>query len=88
MEKTLEILSREKENPINKTIENVLTEVFGTKAALCIYKYIEDNYNVGKNEISENIDIFTKDLEECLSTGAFLIETKIINDLYNFSHSF
>jgi hypothetical protein len=78
----LEILNSQRENSINKIIDDVLTEVFGRKATLCIYKYIEDTYELQPNQFSEKLDLFSQGLEECLSTAAIPVETKIVDAIF------
>lgn len=71
------------EDKISKIIDRVLRQVFGEEALLLIYKYLENKYSVKQNEISEKIDVFTKGLEEFLSSGAYVIEQKILEDIYS-----
>ena len=77
----LEILTRKKEDQIFKIIDKVLKQVFGEEATLFIYKYIEKQYSLHRSEFSEKIDVFAKGLESCLSSGAFAIESKILEDI-------
>lgn len=77
----LEISTRKKEDQIFKIIDKVLKQVFGEEATLFIYKYLEQHYSLGQSEFSEKIDVFAKGLEECLSSGAFAIEGKILEDI-------
>ena len=50
----LEILNRQAEkNSINKIIDDVLTEVFGKKATLYIYKYLEDTYELYTKSVQQ-----------------------------------
>jgi len=78
----LDILLREKEDKIFKIIDKVLKQVFGEEATLFIYKYLEHRYSLRQSEFSERIDVFAKGLEECLSSGAFAIENKILDDIF------
>lgn len=78
---TLDTLPREKEDKIFKIIDKVLKQVFGEEATLFIYKYLEQRYSLRQSEFSEKIDVFAKGLEECLSSGAFAIESKILDDV-------
>jgi len=78
---TLDTLRRKKEDQIFKIIDKVLKQVFGEEATLFIYKYLEQHYSLRQSEFSEKIDIFAKGLEECLSSGAFAVESKILEDL-------
>lgn len=77
---TLATLPREKEDQIFKIIDKVLKQVFGEEATLFIYKYLEQRYSLRQSEFSEKIDVFAKGLEDCLSSGAFAIESKILED--------
>jgi hypothetical protein len=77
----LEILTRKKEDQILRIIDKVLKQVFGEEATLFIYKYLEQHYSLHQSEFSEKIDIFAKGLEECLSSGAFAVENKILEDI-------
>ncbi len=78
----METLNRQTEkNSINKIIDDVLTEVFGMKATLCIYKYLEDTYELYPNQFSGKLDLFSEGLEDCLSAGAILVQTRIVKAL-------
>ncbi len=79
--KLLEILNTPTENSINKVIDDVLTEVFGRKATLYIYKYLEATYELYPNQFSGKLDLFSKGLEDCLSSGAITVQTRIVNAL-------
>ena len=68
---------------ILKAIDEALTQIFGKEAAHIIYAYLEENHNVKKDEILDKIEVFTKGLEEFLSTGAYAIEKKILEDVYS-----
>jgi len=84
----LNTLFRKKEDKIFKIIDKVLKQVFGEEATLFIYKYLEQHYSLRQSEFSEKIDIFAKGLEECLSSGAFAIESKILEDISSIYGSF
>jgi hypothetical protein len=85
---TLDTLHRKKEDQIFKIIDKVLKQVFGEEATLFIYKYLEQHYSLRQSEFSEKIDVFAKGLEECLSSGAFAIESKILEDISSIYGSF
>jgi hypothetical protein len=68
---------------ILKAIDKALTQIFGKEAAHIIYNYIEENHEVRKEEIIEKLENFTRGLEEFLSTGAYAIEKKILEDIYS-----
>ncbi|HUT17507.1 MAG TPA: hypothetical protein VMW84_04330 [Acidobacteriota bacterium] len=77
----METLTRKKGDQIFKIIDKVLKQVFGEEATLFIYKYLEQRYSLRQSEFSEKIDVFAKGLEEWLSSGAFAIESKILDDI-------
>jgi hypothetical protein len=72
-----------REDKISKIIDKVLNQVFGKEATTLIYRYLENNYSVKRGEISQKIDLFAKGLEEFLRTGAYVIEKKILEDIYS-----
>lgn len=76
-------MENKKINKISKIVDRVLKQVFGEEATLLIYKYLETNYNVKRDEIAEKIDVFARGLEDFLSTGAYVIERKILEDIYS-----
>ena len=63
-------MNSNKQDPIFNQIDSVLTEVFGKEGTRIIYKYIETRYSLKPDDFSDNIDVFAKGLEDCLSTGA------------------
>jgi hypothetical protein len=71
------------ENKIPQIVDRVLKQVFGEEAAHLIYGYIENRYSLKQDEIAEKIDLFAKGLEEFLSSGAYVIEQKILEDIYS-----
>ena len=78
---TVEQPTKKKEDTIFKIIDNVLKQVFGEEATLFIYKFLERNYSLRQSEFSEKIDTFAKGLEDCLSSGAFAVECRILDDI-------
>ena len=69
------------EDKIFQIIDRVLNQVFGEEATDFIYNYIEQKYSLHKSNFSEKIDVFAKGLEDCLSSGASAIESKILDDI-------
>ena len=69
------------ENKASKAIDNVLRKIFGDEATLIIYKYLENRYSLGQDEIVEKIDVFADGLEKLLSSGAYVIEKNILEDI-------
>lgn len=68
---------------IVKIIDRVLRQIFGNEATRLIYRYLESHYAVKRDEIAEKIDLFARGLEEFLKTGAYVIERKILEDIYS-----
>jgi len=71
----------EKDDRIVQIIDKVLKQVFGEEATRFIYKYLEQHYTLRQSDFSERIDVFAKGLEDCLSSGAFVVESKILDDI-------
>ena len=78
---TLDALLREKKDQIFQIIDKVLKQVFGEEATLFIYNYLEQHYSLRQSDFSKKIDVFAKGLEDCLSSGALAIESKILDDI-------
>jgi hypothetical protein len=78
----LETPNKRKESAISRIIDTVLKQVFGNEATLFMYNYLEQHYSLRKDEFSEKIDVFAKGLEDCLSSGAFVVESKILDRIY------
>jgi len=72
-----------KGDKVSKIIDRVLRQVFGEEATHLIYKHLEKNYSLKRNEISEKIDVFADGLEGFLRSGAYVIERKILEDIYS-----
>jgi hypothetical protein len=79
----MEAPPRKKEDKIFEIIDRVLKQVFGEEATLLIYKHLERHYSLSQSEFSEKIDVFAKGLEDFLSSGAYIVESKILNDIYS-----
>jgi len=71
------------EEKISRVIDHVLTQVFGTEATELIYKHLEHKYSLKRDEVAERIDLFAKGLEEFLSSGAYVVERRILADIYS-----
>ncbi len=72
-----------REDKIGKIVDKVLRQVFGDEATYLIYGHLEKNYSVKPDEVSEKIDAFAKGIEEFLRSGAYVIERKILDDIYS-----
>ena len=74
--------SQSRENDkIFTIIDKVLNQVFGEEATNFIYEYLERQYSLHRSEFSKRIEVFAKGLEDCLSSGAFAVESKILDDI-------
>jgi hypothetical protein len=71
------------DDKISKIIDRVLTQIFGKEATLLIYKHLERNYSVKRNELGEKLELFAKGLENFLQSGAYAIEKKILEDIWS-----
>jgi len=76
-------ISSNGENKISKIVDHILNQVFGEEATRLIYGYLESNYSLKQDEIAEKINVFAKGLEEFLNSGAYVIERKILDDVYS-----
>jgi len=72
-----------KEDKISRIIDKVLRQVFGEEATRLIYRYLEKNYCLRRDEVAERIEVFAAGLEEFLRSGAYVIERKILEDIYS-----
>lgn len=75
--------TNKKDEKLFKIIDRVLTQVFGEEATRLIYKHLEKNYSLRSDEIAEKIDVFAAGLEDFLRSGAYVIERKILEDIYS-----
>jgi hypothetical protein len=72
-----------KEDKISKIIDKVLRQVFGEEATRLIYGHLEKSYSLKQDEIADKIDVFARGLEEFLRSGAYVVERKILADIYS-----
>ena len=79
----MEAPPRKKEDKIFEIVDRVLKHVFGEEATLLIYKYLERHYSLRQSEFSAKFDVFARGLEDFLSSGAYVVESKILNDIYS-----
>ena len=78
---TLTQQAHRKDEKVSKIIDRVLNQIFGEEATLLIYRHLEHNYSLKRNEIGERLDVFAQGLEEFLKSGAYVIEKKILEDI-------
>ncbi len=79
----LKLQNGRSEEKITKIVDRVLTQVFGEEATTLIYRYLEHTYSLKHEQIADRIDLFAKGLEEFLSSGAYVVERKILEDIYS-----
>ncbi len=77
----METKSSKKEDKVFEIIDRVLKQVFGEDATRIIYEHLERRHSLIPSDFSEKMDVFAKGLEEFLSSGAYFIENKILNDI-------
>ncbi len=70
-----------KNDKVSEIVDRVLKQVFGENATRIIYEHLERRYSLSPCDFSEKMDVFTKGLEDFLSSGAYFIENKILNDI-------
>jgi hypothetical protein len=68
---------------ISRVIDRVLKQVFGEAATLLIYDHLEQKHALKHGDIPERIDVFAEGLEEFLRSGAYVVEQKILEDIYS-----
>ncbi|MEM3565844.1 MAG: hypothetical protein QXK47_02690 [Candidatus Bathyarchaeia archaeon] len=83
MMSTINQQTRRESEKISRIIDRVMRQVFGDEATRLIYRYLESNYSVKRDEIADKIDLFAKGLEDFLRSGAYVIEWKILEDIYS-----
>jgi hypothetical protein len=69
------------EDVIAKVVDRVLNQIFGRKATRLIYRHLERKYSVRRDEIAEKLDLFARGLEDFMSSGADVVERRILEDL-------
>jgi len=70
---------------VSNVIDKVLRQVFGEEATLLIYRHLERNYSLKREEIGQKIESFAQGLEDFLRSGAIVVERKILEDIYQSS---
>jgi hypothetical protein len=83
MENIIQQATNKSDAKIERIIDRVLRQVFGEEAALLIYRHLESNYSLKKEEVADRIETFAAGLEDFLRSGAYVIEQKILEDIYS-----
>jgi hypothetical protein len=76
-------LSKKEEARVFEVIDSVLKQVFGEEATRLMYQYLERHYSWSQRDFSEKIDAFAKGMEEFLNSGAYIVESKILDGIYS-----
>jgi hypothetical protein len=83
MENIMQQTTDKSDAKIEGIIDRVLRQVFGEEATLLIYRHLESNYSLKKEEVADRIETFAAGLEDFLRSGAYAIERKILEDIYS-----
>jgi hypothetical protein len=83
MENMIQQATNKSDAKIERIIDRVLRQVFGEEATLLIYRHLESNYSLKKEEVADRIETFAAGLEDFLRSGAYAIEQKILEDIYS-----
>jgi hypothetical protein len=71
------------DDTVSKAIDRVLKQIFKDEGRYLIYKYLEAHHSLKRDEITEKIDVFARGLEDLLSSGAYVVEAKILEEIYS-----
>lgn len=83
MENMTQRVDNREEDKIVRIIDRVLKQVFGDEATFLIYKHLENRYALRHDEVADRIELFAKGLEDFLRSGAYVVERKILEDIYS-----
>ena len=65
-----------------ETIDESMVRVFGHTSTGVIYDYLKENRKLGKEDIPENLEVFSSSLEKMFGFGALLLEKLVLKKLY------
>lgn len=68
---------------IQKTVQNVMLDVFGEKTLNKIHQILKESYYLEWQDIPEKSEAFSSALKEILGKGALIIEDLIVENLYS-----
>ena len=73
---------KRKERPkrLFKIVDKVLKQIFGETATLSIYKYLEEEYSLKREDIPSKPEVFAEGLETYLNSGASMVAEIILNE--------
>jgi len=70
------------ERILMETIDESMVQVFGKTSTGVIYDFIKENHDLRKEDIPENLEIFSSCLEKMFGFGATLLEKLVLKKLY------
>ena len=75
-------LKREKKpERLFKIVDKVLKQIFGEPATLFIYKHLEEKHSLKRQDIADELEIFTEGLEKYLGdSGTFVVLETLFNE--------
>lgn len=71
----------EKPERLFKIVDKVLKQIFGEPGALFIYNYLEEKHSLKREDIANELEIFTEGLEKYLGdSGASVVLETLFNE--------
>ncbi|MGQ9461324.1 MAG: hypothetical protein ACUVRA_08885 [Candidatus Bathyarchaeaceae archaeon] len=64
-----------------KSVDDSLKDTFGEVAANIIYKHLEMNHSLKKEEIPNKLEVFIEGLEKYLNSGVIVVEGLVLKKL-------
>jgi len=64
-----------------KSVDDSLKDTFGEVAADIIYKHLERNHSLKKEEIPKKLEVFIEGLEKYLNSGVIVVEGLVLEKL-------
>jgi len=75
------VLKQEKKpKRLFKIVDKVLKQIFGEPATLFIYKHLEEKHSLKRQDIADELEIFTEGLEKYLGDSGTLV---VLETLFN-----
>ena len=75
-------MKREKKpDRLFKVVDKVLKQIFGEPATLFIYKHLEENHSLKREDVPNELELFSEGLEKYLGdSGAFVVMENLFNE--------
>lgn len=68
---------------LTKSVDEAMKEIFGETGARIIYYSLEHYHSLKREEIPERLEDFQRELEKILSSGAWVMVSKVLDTLYS-----